>query len=189
MSAYGGGVLLLAASAIVTFEVVARKFFNFSLAGADELSGYAYALSMAWGFSYALFCRAHIRVDAVYAWLPFRVRCILDVAAFLSLAALLALLSYRAILVFGDTLAFDAKANTPLSTPLWLPQSVWLIGILFFTACLFLLTFRTAAALLRGDLAKVQEITHGPAPASLDEALRETIGEVPEFDGAAGRER
>ena len=39
---------------------------SMTLGGADELSGYALAISSAWGFSSALLSRSHIRIDTVY---------------------------------------------------------------------------------------------------------------------------
>jgi TRAP-type C4-dicarboxylate transport system permease small subunit len=162
IAVYIGGALLLIAVFLVTFEVISRKFFNYSMAGADELAGYAFALSMAWGYAHALFRRSHIRVDAVYARLPFTLRCYLDVIALIAFAALLTLLSYRAITVLEETLALDAKANTPLSTPLWIPQTLWVAGILFFTICLFIVLARSFLALVKGDLELVREIAHGP---------------------------
>ena len=162
VAVYIGGALLLLAAIIVTFEVFARKFFNYSMAGADELTGYAFALSMAWGFAHAFFKRDHIRVDAVYARLPFTVRCYLDVIALIAFAGLLTLLSYRCITVLEETLALNAKANTPLSTPLWIPQTIWVAGILFFTLCLFIVLARSFLALVKGDLEQVREIAHGP---------------------------
>lgn len=162
LAAYMGGGLLLACAVLVTCEVVSRKVFNYSFAGADELSGYAYALSMAWGYSYALFRRAHIRVDAVYALLPFRVQCCLDVLALAVFAGLSSVLSYRAFTVLTETVSLDAKANTPLSTPLWIPQTIWVAGMGFFTACLFIVLARSFFALVRGDLEGVRDIAHGP---------------------------
>ena len=71
---YAGGVILVLAACLVVFEVIARKFFSFTITGVEELSGYAYAISMAWGFSFTLFQRGHIRVDVVYVLLPYRLR-------------------------------------------------------------------------------------------------------------------
>ena len=60
-----GGLMLLASAVFVSAEVLARKFLAVSLDGANEMSGYAMAISSAWAFSYALYERAHIRIDAV----------------------------------------------------------------------------------------------------------------------------
>ena len=65
----GGGLIVFSAF-LVTFEVFLRKIFNISLGGADEISGYAFGVATALALSYALFERAHIRVDALLGLFP-----------------------------------------------------------------------------------------------------------------------
>ncbi|MDP6787150.1 MAG: TRAP transporter small permease [Rhodospirillales bacterium] len=156
-----GGVLLLVAVGLVTFEVIARKLFNFSMAGADELAGYAYALSMTWGYAYALHKRAHIRVDVVYARLPLVVRCVLDVVAFFAFTGLFALLTVRGYSVLEQTIDLNGRADTPLAVPLVYPQVPWLLGLVFFTLCLTLLSLRSFKALVTRNYDMAHEIAHG----------------------------
>ena len=68
-----GGALLLAAAITVSVDVIVRKLFNLSLGGADELSGYAFAIGVAWALPFALLQRANIRIDALYGKLPARI--------------------------------------------------------------------------------------------------------------------
>ena len=167
-----GGVLLLIAVGLVVFEVIARKIFNFSMAGADELSGYAYALSMTWGFAYALHKRAHIRVDVVYARLPIVVRCVLDVVAFFAFTGLIGLLTYRGYFVLEQTVSLGGRADTPLAVPLVIPQVPWLLGLVFFTLCLVLLSLRSLKALVTRNYDWAHEIAHGrPEEQALGEAV------------------
>lgn len=159
--AHVGGALLLIAAGLVTFEIIARKMFNYSLAGADELAGYAYALSMTWGFSYALHKRAHIRVDVVYARFPLPVRCVLDVVAFVAFTGLMGLLTLRGYSVLEQTVSLDGRADTPLGVRLVYPQVPWLLGLVFFTFCLALLSLRSFKALVTRNYALAEEIAHG----------------------------
>ena len=161
--AYVGCGMLLLAAGLIGFEVVARKFFQFSLGGADELASYALAISIAWGCSSALFDRAHIRIDALYLRLPIALRAILDVVSLLAFAALIGLLSYRGLNVLQNTLEMNSRSNTPLSTPLVIPQSLWLAGIAFFFLSLVLLLVRTSSALLSRDFATVQKLAGAPS--------------------------
>ncbi|MEL6218987.1 MAG: TRAP transporter small permease, partial [Pseudomonadota bacterium] len=46
-----GGVLLIGSALLVTAEVFLRKFANVSIGGADEISGYAFAVATALAFS------------------------------------------------------------------------------------------------------------------------------------------
>lgn len=159
--AHVGGALLLMAVGLVAFEVIARKFFTYSLAGADELAGYAYALSMTWGFSYALHKRAHIRVDVVYARFPLPIRCVLDVVAFVAFTGLMGLLTLRGYSVLEQTISLDGRADTPLAVPLVYPQVPWLLGLAFFTFCLALLSLRSFKALVTRNYDMAHEIAHG----------------------------
>ena len=61
--AVAAGWTLLALAILVTFETIVRKFFGFSIQGADEIGGYVLAISSSIGFCYALVMRAHIRID------------------------------------------------------------------------------------------------------------------------------
>src|SRR3977135_2812033 len=61
-----GGAMLLIASILICIDITLRYTLALPLGGADELSGYALAISSAWGFSTALLSRSHIRIDTVY---------------------------------------------------------------------------------------------------------------------------
>ena len=50
--------------------------------------------------------------------------------------------------VLGKSLAGNATANTPLETPLWIPQSIWLAGWFWFAAASLVLLCLTVWATL-----------------------------------------
>ena len=81
------------------------------------------------------------------------------VAAF---AALMIVLVWRAWLMVEESWRLGAKSNTPLSTPLWIPQSIWLAGLIFCVVTLFLLFVRSLVGMARGDLVLVEGLS-GPA--------------------------
>jgi TRAP-type C4-dicarboxylate transport system permease small subunit len=126
------GYLLLFLSFLVGFEVVARKFFGFSLQGADEIGGYILAILGAIGFSYTLLRRAHTRIDIFIVLLPQGAQRALNVLAMLSMAAFAVFMAWRGGAAFTETLEYGSIANSPLATPLWIPQSIWLAGLVLF---------------------------------------------------------
>ncbi len=126
------GYLLLLLSLLVGIEVTSRKLFGFSLQGADELGGYVLAIQGAVGFSYALICRAHTRIDVFLTQMPKAVQTVLNLVAMLSITAFAAFMAWRAASAFAETLEYRSIANSPLATPLWIPQSIWLAGLLIF---------------------------------------------------------
>lgn len=147
----GAGMLLLGSAALVTVEVISRRVFHHSMVGVDEVSGYAFAVAMAWGFSYAFFERAHIRVDILYLRLPAPVQRVLDVIALGAFAGILAIVIYKACGTLAETLRIGARASTPLGTPLWIPQSLWLCGLIFFLISLIARLFDLVRAVARRD--------------------------------------
>lgn len=153
-----GGLLLVASAILVAVEVVLRKGFVVSIGGADELSGYAFAISTSWALAFALIERAHIRVDALYVRLPTRLCAILDIVALATLGLFAVALADRGIDVLATSLRFGSTATTPLQTPLWLPQGLWVGGLVLFVVVDVLLLVRALVALGLGDLATVGRI-------------------------------
>ena len=182
VAAFIGGGFLISSALVVTFEVLARKLFVFSIAGADELSGYALAASMSWGYAYALFCRSHIRVDALYVLLPLRLACVLDVLALLSFAGVIGLANWHASIVLSESIRMDAVSATPLTTPMWIPQSVWLAGLIFFFCCILVVMMRSIVLLLAGDLASVRRIAGAP---SVQDEVEEEISRTTDIKEGA----
>ncbi|MFV0297982.1 MAG: TRAP transporter small permease subunit, partial [Hyphomicrobiaceae bacterium] len=85
-----GGAMMMITAFIVTFDILARKFANFSLEGADELSGYAFAISTSWAFAQGLLDRVNVRIDGIYLLVPTSFKAFLDFVALLSLSLFLA---------------------------------------------------------------------------------------------------
>jgi TRAP-type mannitol/chloroaromatic compound transport system permease small subunit len=152
------GALMLAAAFLVAFDVLARKLFLVSMGGSDELSGYAFVIGTVWAFAFTLLRRANVRVDALYARLPRRLCAFLDLVALAALGLFAALLTYHAALVFETSWAFGARATTPLQTPLWIPQGLWVAGLILFLVTLAPLLARAALAFAQGDLDTVRRL-------------------------------
>src|ERR1700742_1598126 len=76
--AIAGGALLMIASIVVCIDITTRYLFSWTVGGADELSGYALAISSAWGLSAAVLTRSHIRIDTIYVRVGAKARAVLD---------------------------------------------------------------------------------------------------------------
>lgn len=153
-----GGALVLCAAFLVAADVLLRNVFMVTFGGSDELAGYAFAIGTAWALSFTLLNRANVRVDALYAVLPPRFCALLDIVALIALGIFAGLLTWHAAVMLGTSVSFSARATTPLQTPLWIPQSLWVAGLLVFVLTLALLLLRAALALLSGDLATVRRL-------------------------------
>lgn len=155
---WAGGVLLLAAAITVSVDVIARKIFNVSLGGADELSGYAFAIGSAWAFAFALLRRANVRVDALYQHLPPKACAVLDIVALAALGVFVAYLAWYGWDVLATSWSLSAKSNSALKVPMWIPQALWVAGLALFLATLALLLARALQALFTADWPKIHEL-------------------------------
>jgi TRAP-type C4-dicarboxylate transport system permease small subunit len=156
------GTVVLLTAILIAVEVVLRKVFVVSMGGADELSTYALAICCSWSFGFALFRKAHIRIDLLYVRFPNAVRHSLDIISLLFLAIYTILLSYFGFIVFHTSWIRESIANTPLATPLWIPQGLWLLGILLFTLCILSLFAGTVYHLLRSDFSQARKLSGAP---------------------------
>ncbi|MDQ0588555.1 TRAP transporter small permease subunit [Variovorax paradoxus] len=169
------GAIFLGLSLIVTVETAARKLFNISLQGADELGGYALAVGSTIAFSLALMGRNHIRVDVFHEKFPARVQALLNWISAVSLAALAVFIGWVAFKVIGDTMAYRSTAQTPWATPLIIPQGVWYAGLVIFALVACGLALRATRLLLSGNIAALNTDFH---PKSAKEELKEELDDL-----------
>ncbi|SHH40216.1 TRAP transporter small permease subunit [Pollutimonas bauzanensis] len=152
------GGLTLVSALYITADVITRKFFSFALGGSDELSGYAFAISISWALAFATLQRANIRIDALYQLLPPRVCALLDWIALVGLAVFIVYLTRYAADVATLSWDRDATANTVMATPLWIPQFLWVAGLVWLCVVLALMLIRSSIALVTGDIQTVRAI-------------------------------
>ena len=153
----GGGMILLSAL-LVTVEIFVRKFAGVSIGGADEISGYAFGVATSLGLAFALFERAHIRVDAIFLLLPGPARMALNFLGLALLTGFAGIIAWMGWGMLADTLAHGSRSITPMRTPLAIPQIPWLAGWAFFVLCGVLLFIGAIVALLRRDSASADRL-------------------------------
>jgi TRAP-type C4-dicarboxylate transport system permease small subunit len=168
-----GGLLLFLTSGMIAVEVLLRKLFSISMGGADELSSYVLAISCSWAFGFALLRKAHIRIDILYTRLPEKVRSVLDVLSLLTFLVYLTPLVYFAYWVVETSVIRHSKANTPLQTPLWIPQGLWLAGLTVFLFTIIVLLVGTIIRLAKNDVTGAQQLS---GPNTLEEEIEEESG-------------
>lgn len=169
------GWWLIAFSLASCFEMVSRKLFAFSLQGIDEVGGYTLAVTSAIGFSYTLVTRGHTRVDFLVSKLPVPVRAMLNWLAMATLAALTLFALYRGSNVLSESIEFQSTATTPLQTPMWIPQSLWLLGYALFAILATYLAVHATVLLLKGRL---DDLNRAYGPQTLEEEIEAEAGDV-----------
>lgn len=168
------GFIFVGLSCMVAVETLARKIFNFSLQGADELGGYTLALGATIAFSLALMGRTHIRVDVFHDRLPSWLQTGLNWLSVVCLAAFAGLMAYLAWFVVQDTQAYKSVSQTPWATPLQYPQSSWLFGLIMFALVSAGYAVRATWLLVCGDF-RVLNLEFGPRTTKdeVDEELQD----------------
>jgi TRAP-type mannitol/chloroaromatic compound transport system permease small subunit len=170
-----GGLLLLLAAIIVSFEVVVRKVLLLPFDVGTELSTYALAVGASWSFAYALLHRAHVRLDVIRRLLPETGRAVLDLLALVSLAGLGLLLAWHAWGTLATSWSLGARENTPLATPLVIPQALWTWGLAWFTIVAIQQTIVALFLLAHGDVAGVLGVA---GPVGAEEEFAELLADV-----------
>ncbi|MBO6947301.1 MAG: TRAP transporter small permease [Rhodospirillales bacterium] len=165
-----GGALLVIAALIVTVDVILRKIFNISMAGSDELSGYAFGIATSLSLTYALLHRSNMRVDALYQHLPIWLRSVLDILGNILLLTFIGYVTYRASSLLLDTYANQSRSISPLQTPLAIPQTAWFAGLVLFVVTGAVMTISSIISLFKRDWVAIHKLM---GIKSLDEQIEE----------------
>jgi TRAP-type C4-dicarboxylate transport system permease small subunit len=173
-AAIASGWLLMAISFVTVFEIVARRWFGFSLRGVDEISGYTLAITSAAGFCWAFVTRSHMRITLLFPHVPPIARTLLNLLATVTLAGMALFCAWRGWNELAANFASGKPANTPLQTPIWIPQTFWFAGL-----AMFALTTGVAAAHAFGLVFRDRGLLdrlYGPA--SLEEEVRTEVSQL-----------
>ena len=168
VTALVAGYALLLQAIVTAIEIIGRKLFNFSFQGVDEVGGYVLAITASFGFGYALLMRSHTRIDFLLRMLPIQARAVLHLGAFLVMAAISAGMLWYAVAALNETLEYGSIANSPLETPIWIPQSLWLAGFISFLLIALLLLLRAALLLVSGNF---KQLDQDFGPPTIDEEI------------------
>lgn len=166
------GAIFLVLSFAVTVETLARKLFNYSLQGVDELAGYSLAIGSTIAFSLALTGRNHIRVDVFHGLFPRGVKAALNWISIVLLAAMGVLFVVVSWRVISETRLYGSTAQTPWATPLIYPQALWYAGLVLFMLVGLGFAARATWLLAKGRIEELNEEFH---PKSVKEELKEEL--------------
>jgi TRAP-type C4-dicarboxylate transport system permease small subunit len=177
------GTIFLVLAFVVTIETLARKLFNFSIQGADELGGYSLAIGSTIAFSLAAAGRNHIRVDVFHELFPRGIKAALNWISIVLLAALAVLFVAVSFRVVSETLAYRSTAQTPWATPLIYPQAAWYAGLVMFMLVAVGFAARAKWLLAKGRIDDLNEEFH---PKSAREELKEELDDFAQRRASAG---
>jgi TRAP-type C4-dicarboxylate transport system permease small subunit len=133
-------VLLGLMSVLILVEIFLWNIFEATTLIADEYSAYGLAAIIFLGAGYCLKEKGHIRITLVLSLLPEKAS---RVIAFISTVITMSFMGYVLWYLFKmvkATLHYGSTSGTLTNTPLWIPQTVMLIG----AACFFIQLLGTA---------------------------------------------
>lgn len=178
------GWWLIGLSAVTCVEMLGRKLLGFSLQGVDEIGSYTFAVIGAFAFSYTLITRGHTRVDFLLSRFGGLHRALLNFTAMITLAAMALFFVYRAFDVVAESIALRSTAASPLATPLWIPQSIWLFAYAVFAVTASIAAGYAVALLARGAW---PELNRRYGPQTLEEEIEsESTVHLAKIPPAAG---
>ncbi len=166
----GFGYLLM--TAIILFDIVARRMLGFSTAATTELTGYLLAIGMTLGMAGTLEARAHVRIDVLVQKLPLGWRVGLHLIALSALLVTAGFMTYGAVMLTLESWELHATDLSGLRTPLVIPQGLWTIGFLLLMLTGVALLCRSLSWLMRGQLGAIDRAL---LSRSDEEEARETV--------------
>lgn len=166
------GWCYLAMTALICFDIVARRILGFSSGATSELSGYLLGIGMAWGLGAALIERAHVRIDLLVQKLPLAARAWLHAVSLAALLAVAGFFAWGSAALAIDSYQLRATDVSLLRTPLVIPQALWAAGFaLLFLVCVAL-SLRVAVLLFARKDLQVEKLLAGR---SYEDEVAETL--------------
>ena len=170
------GLLLTVSAFLIGLDILLRETLVITLGGANELSGYALAVSSSWGCTVALVHRMHVRIDSVYTHLSPRIRALLDIVGLTAFIYFLAFVTFYAWKVLEQSIESNSHSISALGAPLAIPQAVWLAGFIVFLAVATVYLLRAMLAFAKGDLRRVRELLGARSIEEEMEFEKESLG-------------
>lgn len=149
------GAVLVAVVIFILIDVIGRKTGWGSLGGSDEISGYVMAAVASWGLACALAERAHVRIDLIRTRLAEPGQGLMDLFAMIVTNGIVLLIAWYCWPVLQKTIERGSRANTPLETPLWIPQGIWFSGWAWFALTATALSLIGLVYLVQGKRAQL----------------------------------
>jgi TRAP-type C4-dicarboxylate transport system permease small subunit len=170
------GLLLTVSAVLIGLDILLRETLVITLGGANELSGYALAVSSSWGCTVALVHRIHVRIDSVYTHLSVRIRALLDIVGLAAFIYFLMFVTFYAWKVLEQSIESNSHSISALGAPLAIPQAVWFAGFVVFLAVASVYLLRAMLAFAKGDLRRVRELLGARSVEEEMEFEKESLG-------------
>jgi len=140
-------VLLALMTLLILTEILLWNTLNKTTLIADEYSAYGLAAIIFMGAGYCLKEKGHIRITLILSFLPQRLAAMITFAATAVTTGFMGYLWWYLFKMVQATVRYNSTSGTLTQTPLWIPQTLMLIGAACFFIQLVGTTLKTLAAI------------------------------------------
>lgn len=120
--------LILAITAVTTYEVIARWVFGAPTIWAQEIAGYMLVACAFLGFAPTMHAGEHIRIDLLSKRFRKGARSGVELLAYACIATYAGVAAWGGYEMVAQSLKYGRKSLTLLAVPVWIPQLVVPIG-------------------------------------------------------------
>jgi TRAP-type C4-dicarboxylate transport system permease small subunit len=145
------GWAYLGITALICFDILARRWLGFSSGSTTELSGYLMAGAMTWGMAGTLLDRGHVRIDVLVQRLPLKLRIWLHIVSLALLLLTVGFFAWGATSLATYSWELRAADLSALAVPLAIPQGIWAAGLIMFFVTALFLAIRSLWLIIKGN--------------------------------------
>jgi len=145
------GVMLGLMTLLILVEIFLWNIFQKTTLIADEYCAYGLAAIIFLGAGYCLKEKGHIRITLVLGFLPEKLSRIITFLATTITTVFMGYLWWYLFKMVGATVRYNSTSGTLTNTPLWIPQTLMLVGAACFLIQLFATTIKTYQAIGTGE--------------------------------------
>jgi len=145
------GVMLGLMTILILVEIFLWNVFTKTTLIADEYCAYGLAAIIFMGAGYCLKEKGHIRITLVLGFLPQKLSRVIACVATGITTIFMGYLWWYLFKMVSATFRYNSTSGTLTNTPLWIPQTMMLVGAACFLIQLFATTIKTFNAIGTGE--------------------------------------
>lgn len=144
-------ILLGLMTLLILVEIFLWNVFTKTTLIADEYCAYGLAAIIFLGAGYCLKEKGHIRITLVLSFLPERLSRVITFAATVLTTVFMGYLWWYLFKMVRGAFRYESTSGTLTNTPLWIPQTIMLIGAAGFFIQLVGMSLKTYQAISSGE--------------------------------------
>lgn len=149
--ARGSAVILGLLTVLILVEIFLWNVFEKTTLVADEYSAYGLAAIIFMGAGYCLKEKGHIRITLILTFLPEKVTRWITFLATVLTTVFAGYLWWYLHKMVNSAYRYNSTSGTLTNTPLWIPQTIMLVGAAGFVLQLAATSLRTYLAIKTGE--------------------------------------